>query len=79
MLVIGEGLRGGVYRDMFPLSEVTGGRYDEPGADLEGLTSFHQVRGRVREHLKPGGAEGVLPGWSTSDQEPGLNLSQLFT
>jgi uncharacterized protein (DUF1501 family) len=78
MLVIGDGVRGGVYGDMFPLREVTEGRYDEPGADIEGLTSFHQVLGRVCEHLQPGSAEGVFPDWSTSDLESGLDLSQLF-
>ncbi|MGB0592362.1 MAG: DUF1501 domain-containing protein [Myxococcota bacterium] len=78
MLVIGERVRGGVYGDMFPLREVTEGAYDEPGADIEGLTAFHQVLGRVCEHMKPGSAEDVLPGWSTSALELGLDLDQLF-
>ena len=78
MLVIGNRVQGGVYGDMFPMSEVTEGRYDEPGADIAGLTSFHQVLGRVCEAIKPGSAQSVLPGWSATDLESGLELSQLF-
>ena len=78
MLLIGDKVRGGVYGDMFPMSEVSEGRYEEPGADIVGKTSFHQVLARVCEHIQPESAQSVLPDWSSQALEEGVDLSQLF-
>ena len=78
MLVIGKQVQGGVYGDMFPEREVTEKRFDEPGADIEGLTSFKQVLGRVCEKMTPGSADRVIPGWRDSDLEDGVSLTDLF-
>ena len=51
MLLIGDKVRGGVYGDMFPMSEVSEGRYEESGADIVGKTSFIKCsRAGLRTH-----------------------------
>ena len=78
MLVIGKQVQGGVYGEMFPESEVLTNRFEEAGADIEGLTSFKQVLGRICEKMCPGSAEAVIPGWATTDLEDGVSLASLF-
>jgi len=63
---------------MLPEREVLENRFEEPGADIEGLTSFKQVLGRICEKMNPGSAEVVIPGWADSDLEDGVSLAGLF-
>ena len=77
MLLIGKQVTGGVYGDLFPEAEIA--RYGEPGAGIEGLTSFKQVLGTVCEKLNPGSADSVIPGWRDSALEDGVDLDKIFT
>jgi uncharacterized protein (DUF1501 family) len=78
MLVIGKPVQGGVYGDLFPESEVTENRFAETSADITGLTNFKQVIGTLCEKMSAGSGEAVVPGWSGTDLESGVNLGDLF-
>lgn len=76
MLLIGNRVTGGIYGDMFPAGEID--RFADPGSDIDGLTSFHQALGRVCEHVKIGSGEIILPGWSGTELEQGVDLAALL-
>ncbi|MEW8252618.1 MAG: DUF1501 domain-containing protein [Candidatus Thiodiazotropha sp.] len=65
MILLGRGINGGVYGEMFPASEITGitgqTRYDQLGADIEGLTSFDQILSRACDWVAPGSGFQVFP------------------
>lgn len=75
VLVIGEGVSGGVYGTMFPEEEIP--LYEEWGSDIEGQTSMLQIFGRVAEWLDSGLAEQVLPNYGSQAIESGIDLSFL--
>lgn len=82
LVVIGRSVRGGVYGEMFPASEVQGGvggtRFDQQGADIEGRTSFERVLSLVCNWVEPGTGGQVFPGAAASAIEPGVDLSGLL-
>ncbi|MGF1640720.1 MAG: DUF1501 domain-containing protein [Rhodospirillales bacterium] len=82
MIVVGRGVRGGVYGEMFPEAEIAGGPgsrlYDAPGADIVALTSFERVLAAVCDWAKPGSGARVFPGARTSDREPGSDVGNLM-
>lgn len=91
MILIGRDLNGGVYGEMFPQSEieVINGetRYDQPGADIEGHTSFEHVLARVCDWVEPGTGVQVFPDTSKNNLdiypdgpilEDGVDLTHMF-
>lgn len=78
MLVIGKPVRGGVYGELFPESEVTENRFAETSADIAGRTNFKQVIGTLCEKMQAGSGQAVVPGWSGTDLESGVKLTDLF-
>ena len=83
-ILIGRGLSGGVYGEMFPASEITGAagatRYDQQGTDIEGRTSLERVLAEVCDWVEPGTSGVVFPSTlsNTLPIEAGVNLTTLF-
>jgi hypothetical protein len=77
-LIWGRAVRGGVYGAMFPASEVA--RYDQAGADIEGLTDFRCVLAKVCDWMQPGAGVSVFPevGGGRLPLESGVDLDRLF-
>ncbi len=84
MILVGRGVNGGVYGEMFPESEITGmagqTRFDQQGADIEGLTSFEHVLSQVCDWVAPNSGVQVFPDTlsGTPMIETGVNLDSLF-
>ena len=76
MLIIGNAVRGGVYGDMFPESELE--RLDDRSSDINGLTTFDQIYARVCDWVSPGSSLSVFPDQSQSTVEAGALLDDLF-
>ena len=83
MILVGRGVNGGVYGEMFPASEIQGSagstRFDQQGADIEGRTSFERVLAAACDWAEPGTGGQVFPNAATSLVEPGVDLTSLFT
>ena len=77
MIVVGPKVKGGLYGDMFPESEIE--QYDQPGADIDGLTSIERLFGRIADWMQPGSSNLVSPKIEESDLEPGVDFSSLLT
>lgn len=83
-ILIGQGLNGGIYGEMFPVSEITGPagatRYDQQGTDIEGRTSLERVLAKVCDWIDPGTGNVVFPNTvsNTLPIETGVNLDSLF-
>lgn len=84
MIVIGDAVKGGVYGEMFPRSEIVEAsangsiRYEQRGADITGLTSFEHVLAAVCDWVQPGSGSNVFPNLNSAKIEPGVDLSGLF-
>jgi hypothetical protein len=82
VILIGEDVGGGVYGEMFPQSEVEEidgqTRYDQQGADIEGLTSFTRILSKVCDWVAPGTGIQIFPDAETSPLETGVDLSTLI-
>jgi hypothetical protein len=82
LIVVGRGVGGGVYGEMFPASEIEGGaegtRFDQQGADIEGRTSIERVLSAACDWVAPGTGSLVFPDAATSALESGVNLDGLF-
>ena len=76
ILVIGNGVRGGVYGDMFPEEELD--RLDNTSPDITGLTSIDTIYEKVCEWVQPGSGRLVFPDRSLSLIEEGVDLDSLF-
>jgi len=76
MFVIGPRVRGGLYGDIFPAAAIE--RYDQPSADIEGLTSIERLFGSLVDWMQPGSAPLVFPESGASDLEPGVDFSSLL-
>ncbi len=76
-LLFGNSVRGGIYGDMFPQSELT--RLADESPDVEGLTSFEHIFGAACEWAQAGAADAVFPFMQDTPLEAGLNLESLFT
>jgi hypothetical protein len=83
MILIGQGINGGVYGEMFPASEIQNDngstRYDQIGGDIEGRTSFERVLAEVCNWVEPGTGEIVFPNAAMSQLENGVDLGTLFS
>ena len=77
MFVISPRVRGGLYGELFPHSEIE--RFDQPSADIDGLTSIERLFGSIADWMQPGSSSLVFPQITTSDLEPGVDFSALFT
>jgi hypothetical protein len=53
-------------------------RYDQPSADIDGLTSIERLFGAIAEWMQAGSSSLVFPQIGTSDLEPGVDFSSLF-
>lgn len=84
IILIGTGLQGGIYGEMFPSSEISGPaggtRYDQQGADIQGQTAFERVLAPVCDWVEAGTGTQVFPNTipNTLPIEPGVDLSNLF-
>lgn len=82
VVVVGGGVRGGVFGEMFPAREIAGSPGSRPmdlsGSDILGQTSFERVLGEVCDWVNPGSGDSIFPGRSGSPLEPGVDLSQLM-
>ena len=76
MMVIGNSVRGGIYGDMFPASEIA--RFDVPGSDIVGLTEIDHVFGQVCDWMVPGGGSVVFPNRASAAIETDIGLDNLF-
>jgi uncharacterized protein (DUF1501 family) len=82
-ILIGHALTGGVYGDMFPVSEtieVNGAiPLQRHGADITGLTSTERILSEACDWVHPGSGSEVFPDAGFSDLEAGVSLGSLFT
>ncbi len=76
MLVIGPGVNGGVYGEMFPTSEIA--RYDDASADIDGRTSFVRVFKEVCDWVESGSGAQVFSDFANYEVESGVSLEGLF-
>ncbi len=83
MIVVGESVGGGAYGEMFPSSEIQGAagdtRFDQQGADIQGLTSFQRVLAPVCNWVQAGSGNQVFPAVGTTQLESGVDLSDLLS
>lgn len=81
-ILVGRGVRGGVYGEMFPASEIAGSagetRFDQPGADIEGRTAVDGIYAAVCDWVAAGSGAVVFPDAATSVREAGVDLGRLF-
>ena len=76
IMVIGNGVRGGVYGEMFPEEEL--GRLNDPAPAIIGLTTIDSIYSQVCDWLQPATGSLVFPDSTLSTIEDGVNLSSLF-
>ncbi len=87
-LIMGDGVRGGVYGEMFPMDEVTvlvngQNKYERYNQDIEGRTALTRVLGAVADWVADDDTAGdaIFPGRSTGIVEGGVDATRagLFT
>jgi len=76
ILVIGNGVRGGVYGEMFPEEELA--RLDDASPDITGLTTIDTIYAKVCDWVQAGAGDLVFPDRSLSLIEDGIDLDSLF-
>lgn len=77
MILFGPKVKGGIYGDMFPESEIA--KYDQPGSDIDSLTSIERLFGSIADWMQPGSSNLVFPKIEESDLEPGVDFSSLIS
>ncbi|MCA9520004.1 MAG: DUF1501 domain-containing protein [Myxococcales bacterium] len=77
MIIFGESVRGGLYGDLFPQTEIQ--RYAKPNTDIEGKTSFEHVFGSVCDWVQSDTGNLVFPARPDAIIEDGVNLGTLLT
>jgi len=85
-ILVGSGVSGGVYGEMFPAREAAPDPSDSegrppliiPGKEILGLTAFDQIFGAANDWIKPGAGLAVFPDRATAPLENGVNLSGLM-
>jgi len=84
-ILIGPGVAGGVYGEMFPANEISGAvhenHFSQPGSDIEGRTALENVLAAAGNWVEPGAGNAVFsigqnrrPGLV----ENGISLDTLF-
>ncbi|MCP4696458.1 MAG: DUF1501 domain-containing protein [Gammaproteobacteria bacterium] len=76
ILVIGKGIKGGLYGDMFPEDELQ--KIDNRSPDITGKTSIEHVFGAVCDWVAPGSGDTVFPNRGDAMLEEGVD-SALFS
>lgn len=76
ILVIGNGVQGGVYGEMFPEEELT--RLNDKSPDIIGRTTIDSIFSRVCDWVQPGTGDLVFPDRTLSMIEDGVNLDSIF-
>lgn len=77
MFLIGPQVKGGLYGELFPTGERE--KYGQPGADTDGLTSVERLYAAIAEWMQPGSAATVVPDYTNSDLESGVEPEALFS
>lgn len=77
VLIVGNGVNGGIYGDMFPVEELN--RLADPSPDILGQTHIDHVFGAVADWVTPAGGSLAFPNRATAAAEAGLNLNQLMS
>lgn len=76
MLLIGRRVRGGVYGEMFPDSEIA--RIDARASAIEGRTGADRLAARICDWVAPGSSGLVFPQGFVSPLENGLDLGAVL-
>jgi len=76
IIVIGDGINGGIYGDLFPDEEIP--LYEEASKDITGLTAIEQVFAAACDWAQPGAGAEVFPDLSKAPVEDGVVLSDVF-
>ena len=76
ILVIGNGVQGGVYGEMFPEEELE--RLSDSSPDINGLTTIDSIYSKVCDWVQPATSGVVFPDQTFSTIEDGVNLDVLF-
>lgn len=58
VLLIGDGVNGGIYGDLFPDEEID--RYEIRGSDIHGVTGIEHVAHRIAESMAPGSGDRIF-------------------
>jgi uncharacterized protein (DUF1501 family) len=78
MILVGANVAGRLHGEMFPAAEIQGAagdtRYDQQGADIQGLTSFERVLAPICDWVQPGTGMQVFPSMASTPLEPGVDL-----
>ncbi len=81
-ILVGPGVAGGVYVELFPVNEIQGNagetRYDQQVADLEGRTALERVLAKVCNWAQAGTGNQVFPGIAAAPLENGVDPGTLF-
>ena len=77
MIVIGDGVAGGVYGTMFPQEEIA--RLRQDSAEIIGLNGIDHVFGRVADWVVPGAKAQVFPNFASALLEAGLDLGGMMS
>ncbi len=76
VFVVGKGVKGGLYGNMFPAEELE--RIDKRSPDIKGKTSIEHVFGAASDLIKSGSGDTVFPNRSEALLEEGVD-SALFS
>ena len=76
ILVIGNGVQGGVYGEMFPEEELE--RLSGSSPDINGLTTIDSIYSKVCDWVQTATSSIVFPDQTLSMIEDGVNLDRLF-
>lgn len=77
IILVGEKVRGGVYGEMFPPTELA--KLNASSPDIDGLTDIDHVFGAACDWVQQGSGGIVFPGRQTAAIEAGVSLGTLFS
>ena len=76
IMLIGRGVRGGIYGDMFPKNELE--RLGGYVPDITGLTTIDSLFSVVSDWVEPGSGAAIFPDLAFSTVEDGVDFGSLF-